>query len=688
MIHRPAIGIAEAIALGTTFGEFLNILTWVYLLRYALFFSLLLVAFPVLALKTRLSSLFAGLFDVDGRGAGMVIVTLTAMTTAWTMMLTTWLILAYSGRRFDLAGAGHSLSFNCFVIIYSLAALPVLISVFWESTRQGKTPFFALFGRAVLGLILAAALLNLSVPIAKSIRRSGVENWIVALFKMLPDGGAGYIGRRPGAGSVMSLLPFHGMALGLSLVSFALYIAIGQAKYARLGRSARVPTLAYMLLLLMLLCWGLTGAAFFLDRYRIPILALVLLVFLLTSFSSHSDHYYHVLEGAREGTLSPGAALRAGGRSCAIVVAANGGGIQAAAWTARVLTGLELKCREEFGQQCREFGRSIRYVSSVSGGSVGAMYFVNAYSDQGLPDREALENVVARAEESSLDEIAWGLAYPDLWRPIFPFLWSQRTDRGKALEVALERGDPQLSRRLTAWREGVQKGWRPATTFNATIADTGERLLFATTDLEPEMYGRRNFYDLYPHHDVSAATAARLSATFPYVSPAARADLGGPRQPQFHAVDGGYYDNYGTATLVEWLDSALNQPDNSIEHVLVLEIRGAALNKPKGYDTSRGWFYQFFAPLATMLHVRTAAQLSYAEAEVGLIKRIPYLSNTKIDSVVFEFPAEDVPLSWHLTKQQKQNIESAWQQELKQGEGWDKVKAFLLAAGVSKPPLS
>ncbi len=529
------------------------------------------------------------------------------------------------------------------------------------------------------------SILGLAVPVAMFIRRSGVERWIVRVFQVLPDGGIGYIGVSRGGGGGLSLLPFHGMAMGLFLVSLGIYILIGQAKYARLGRSARVPTIAYVLLLMMLLCWGLTGAAFFLDRYRVPVLALVLLVFVLTSFSSHSDHYYHVLEGSRV-DLSPSEAIRASDRRRVIVVAANGGGIQAAAWTTRVLTGLELQCRKEFGEDNREFGRSIRCISSVSGGSVGAMYFINSFTDQGLPDAQALEHVVARAEESSLDEVAWGLVYPDLWRPVFPFFWSQKTDRGKALEVALRRGDRELARGLAAWREGVRKGWRPAVAFNATIADTGERLLLATSDLKPEKYGRRNFYGLYPGHDVSTATAARLSATFPYVSPAARADLGGPRQPQFHVVDGGYYDNYGTATLVEWLDNALNQPGNPIEHVLILELRAAGSTRSKTGQTRRGWFYQLFVPLATMLNVRTAGQLSYAETEVDLIERIPHVNGTKIDSVVFEFPSQDVPLSWHLTGRQKENIESAWQQELQQGKGWEKVKSFLSAPGASRPP--
>jgi hypothetical protein len=53
-----------------------------------------------------------------------------------------------------------------------------------------------------------------------------------------------------------------------------------------------------------------------------------------------------------------------------VVVAASGGGITASLWTARVLTALQ-------GEVGTDFTRSIRLISSVSGGSVGTMYFLD-----------------------------------------------------------------------------------------------------------------------------------------------------------------------------------------------------------------------------------------------------------------------------------------------------------------------
>jgi hypothetical protein len=85
--------------------------------------------------------------------------------------------------------------------------------------------------------------------------------------------------------------------------------------------------------------------------------------------------------------------------------------------------------------------------------------------------------------------------------------------------------------------------------------------------------------------DISVLTATRLSAAFPYVAPAARADVDGPG---VHIVDGGYYDNYGTSSLVEWLDYKLSD-GSGIQNVLIVLIHGAPTvqREQKGLRTVR-----------------------------------------------------------------------------------------------------
>src|SRR5205823_5102490 len=161
----------------------------------------------------------------------------------------------------------------------------------------------------------------------------------------------------------------------------------------------------------------------------------------------------------------------------------------------------------------------------------------------------------------------------------------------------------------------------------------------------------RNFEDLYPTSDVQIVTAARLSASFTYVSPAARPDLDGP---QFHVVDGGYYDNYGMTTLMQWLQQALEESGAPPKRILVVQIRGTPPDPPDRPDAWHGWFYQAWAPLEAMLQVRTTGQLSHNEEEFRRLQQQWASRGVEIDNAVFQFCGARPPLSWHLSGHDKE----------------------------------
>lgn len=543
-------------------------------------------------------------------------------------------------------------------------------------------------------------------PLLEGFRSSnpadGLAGWIARFVdrRLSASGGRGYVVRDKGR--VVSLQPGHGAAIVLFLVTIAVYLLIGYWGYLRLGGTSPIPTLCYLLLLAILLCWTFSGVAFFLDRYRIPVLVLPLALLLAAaSCSVGPDYYYPVLENRRAEEGAPG--NQASSDGSIIVVAANGGGIQAAAWTARVLTGLEEKCRDTQGCGNR-FGESIRLISAVSGGSAGTMYFVNEYEKGSLPqDDKELDQIVGRAEGSSLDQVAWGLLYPDLARTLNPTPYVRGPllgwDRGRALEKAWSREETSWARRegikegLLEWQDDAEHLRRPAVIFNTTVAETGERLPLATTELPPESPGGESYDELFknirPKPDIRVVTAARLSASFPYVSPAARADV--PEDEQAHLVDGGYYDNYGVSSLVEWLDWKLekqlqeNRPEDlDIDNVLIVEIRGAPAEDHPDSKSDQGWFYQVVAPAAAVFNVRGTGQRIHNDAEIDLLRekwsQMDEQSVT-ITSAVFEYDAAGTPLSWHLTEDDRLNIEENWRDELDKPRnrcvGWEKVKTFL-----------
>src|SRR5207248_388959 len=124
-----------------------------------------------------------------------------------------------------------------------------------------------------------------------------------------------------------------------SLLTQLIYVILGVSKGVVLGRPfgveplARyplpvVPTLACVLLLVMLICWNGAALAFFLDRFRIPVLSVFVALALAAAQWPQSDHYFDVFSQTRT-PLSPKQAIEAGRTDFAVVVAVSGGGIQA-----------------------------------------------------------------------------------------------------------------------------------------------------------------------------------------------------------------------------------------------------------------------------------------------------------------------------------------------------------------------
>ena len=658
-------------------------LPYLYLLRVQIITFLALLSFPFLALWFA-PNLLRGVFDVTPMG--MVFVTLGAALAGWTVMVTAWQVFLYGPERFHIrefpfrssmfkelpTRVGHS-------PVFALFSLPVILTAMYVSKNGGTSTYLRLLLGALGGAVLAFIIL---VAGGQFQRRGWSEAKPVTAF--LSFFGPGF--KKDGN----SAQEGHYLALWSFLLSFLVYVAIGIGKFFRIGDPATVPTLADLLVFLMILCWGLSAVTFILDRFRIPLLLPFLLAAIVSAHVHATDHYFYMFGTKSTPDLSPVQVIRAGKPgSAVIVVAASGGGIKAAAWTGRVLTGLE-------ENNPRIFGDSVRLISAVSGGSVGAMYFVSEYdaNGAGLPSNpKDLEEAVARSEASSLDDIAWGLVYPDFLRIFVPVF--EHLDRGRALEAALTRELPNrkdhLFSPLSDWREGVLEGWRPAVVFNATVVESGERFLLGTTDLSPAP-GRSSLRDTkefpqFAGRDISLVTAARLSATFPYVSPAARPDIAGK---QIHAVDGGYTDNYGMATLLAWLDEALRAPGNPIRRVLIIEIRASP---PAGGPPSlswQGWSFQSYAPLSAMLHVRDTGQLPRNQEELDVLRRFAASCKIDIEDSVFEYPPEHAPLSWHLSLNDKQEIETIWASSTTD-KPKQTVRAFLAAPPpppVTTPPPS
>jgi hypothetical protein len=321
-----------------------------------------------------------------------------------------------------------------------------------------------------------------------------------------------------------------------------------------------------------------------------------------------------------------------------IVVTSTGGGIHAAAWTTAVLEQLETVFSKD--PSLKSFHNHVLLLSTVSGGSSGLYAYLRELDSQPEPGPANWARMKSASRCSSLEAAGWGLVYYDLPKafvPLLPYFESPSTgvddlnklalgkDRTWSLRKAFARNlndpycrldpnDPTLTslsqlsqaeranlgaeQGLTLGNLAPQQHDLPAFTMNTTTVEGGERFLLANYEIPPhkpnplipqpaesflQTFGsvqfQQNGQSLYT--DLPLATGAQLSATFPYVSSAAGFPyVSGMKSSHF--VDGGYYDNDGTASAIEFLSTALDgispQHAQTKVKVLLIEIRNSGAN--------------------------------------------------------------------------------------------------------------
>jgi hypothetical protein len=519
-------------------------------------------------------------------------------------------------------------------------------------------------------------------------------------------GKTGYFYRQ---GDGFLLASGHLAGMSFFFIALIIFFAVGYFFRPNDGSNpekGEAPVIIYMMALLAIIVPILGTMTFALDLSRFPVI-LTAICFVAVSYSLWDVDYYFQLKPSTVKDRAHRCDFETAvknrlkfqdneekGRTL-VVVTASGGGIQAAGWTAQVLAGLQ----EWLGP---DFSKSIGLISSVSGGSVGSLFFVDYCEEDGAIAPENLTAVVQDAVQDGLDTVGWGLVYRDLGN-IVGLPWLSRclrcifkiSDRGEALEYSWQNtrtgknSQSQISENTEAnsnfvtlddWGKKALAGKIPIPVFNTTLVEDGRRMLFspmtfsrtATNPKEKDLTLDSN--TLYASHDMRAVTAARLSATFPYVSPTSRnPDIGINRN--YHIVDGGYFDNSGIVTAVNWLDNNMDMllGQVKVERLLLLEIEAFATQTfDRDVEGRGGFLMAFFAPILTLLNVKTASLVIRNQQETDLlIKRyrseLDEVGMDTVDSnvqyVKVEFPPSkyNQPLSWKLAPSEKYALEEAWE---------------------------
>jgi hypothetical protein len=395
-----------------------------------------------------------------------------------------------------------------------------------------------------------------------------------------------------------------------------------------------------------------------------------------------------------------------------VFVAAQGGGLRAAYWTAGVLDSVFPTSPSAPTDSCGVPARSrVFALSGASGGSVGIMFWLNAPSvHRPWYQRPAVSGTNTSWYDTALsvdhlsDTLSWML-YVDGPRSLLGF---HGLDHAALLEQSWEQSQAQLAgpflRSYPQMTNQAGSGtWRPLALLNGTAVESGCRALTAPVSLtrfddgstgtlgcrripatpsQKPPLDATGLYDLTeqflcPNQDVAMSTAALLSARFPYVTPSGRLDRCGERGARTYVVDGGYLDNSGSMSatdlhlqtmplidmhnkLVDKCASKSGCPEFSTDQRPVRHVRPLFVQIDNGYssvaaagNTSRP--HELVVPPRTRLAVggsveQTARQRSY-EAFSNVFGKDAFLRVANAPH-----PGVQAPTGWVLSASAREDL--------------------------------
>jgi hypothetical protein len=252
-------------------------------------------------------------------------------------------------------------------------------------------------------------------------------------------------------------------------------------------------------------------------------------------------------------------------------------------------------------------------------------------------------------------------------------------DRGYAFEQQLHRNTNNfMDHSLSYYKIYEQNGTIPTMIFAPTVVNDGRRMLMSSQSMNflskrsPTLsnirgtYENIDFQSFFPNHNVEHirfSSVLRCNATFPMVMPMVAL----PTEPQIHLMDAGIRDNQGTKVTLEYLKALEDWIKENTSGVVIIQVRDTKRTIADERYKQTSFTDKFTLPFGNivknMIHVQDFDQEEMIKVGTeSLDFPIEFLSFN-----LLEYKHERISLSWHLTKQEKQKIEKAFNSEHNQG---------------------
>lgn len=319
-----------------------------------------------------------------------------------------------------------------------------------------------------------------------------------------------------------------------------------------------------------------------------------------------------------------------------------------------------------------------RLITGASGGMIGAAYYRELYLRNKLGQTQNIYDpeLGKRLSQDMLNRVAFkivsGIFLPSLTEKVG--MNKYHSDRGYSFDAQLMENLPELKdRRLGDYINLEEYAIVPMMMFTPVIVNDGRILYVSSTHmsymtrnlahdgtLEKGFTGVefRRYFENQGADSLLFATALRMNASFPFITPYIQL----PSNPPMQLIDAGVADNYGVQTAVKFMYVFRDWLNENTSGVLLLQIRDS---KKPTFDVPE---YHHKTLLEEFLDPISATYSSFSNSKE--MTNDDYLNfgtswlGEKFKFLEVEYTPPDTAgirasLSWHLTDKEKEGIEKA-----------------------------
>jgi hypothetical protein len=353
-----------------------------------------------------------------------------------------------------------------------------------------------------------------------------------------------------------------------------------------------------------------------------------------------------------------------------VILNTSGGGLRSALWTFRTLQGIDVATNGDFF-------KNVKMITGASGGMVGAGYFRELYllESRGDIDDVSEEKYSTNISKDLLNFLSFTIATNDIfirYQKIKDGDEYYTKDRGISFEQNLNKNtEDVLDKRLSDYVKPEYFAEIPQFILSPTIINDGRRLIISSSPINflnrskkmapkglPRSYENVEYIKLLEDKNplnTKFVSALRLNATFPYIMPMVSL----PTVPSLEIMDAGLRDNYGGKITVEYILALREWIEEHTSGVIVVEIRDTQKDYHILKDKGMSLIDKLLIPLGNFYGNFPRAQDFDRDELMATLN-----SNLSIPFHVISFnlkdsPSQNISLSWHLTKREKNTIKNA-----------------------------